>query len=57
MKEYKFIVTFYDCPDTFCVDAESLDEAKNKVIEEIQNAIQFDVDCVEEPDEDEDEDD
>lgn len=54
MKEYKFIATFYDCPDTFCVDAESLDEAKNKVIEEIQNAIQFDIYCVEEPDEDED---
>lgn len=63
MKEYEFGVTFYDCPETFCVNAENFDEAINKAIEEIKKAIkdlpfpvEFDVECVKEPDEDEDED-
>ncbi len=63
MQKYEFRVNLYSAYGTFNVDADSLDEAYNEARNTISNAlwncpvdISFDVDCVYDPGDPEDDD-
>ena len=64
MKEYEFVVNFYETYGTFTVDAENFDVAIDTASQIIGNAIKdlpvevdYEVECVGSDDEDEEEDD
>lgn len=62
MKEYEFLVILNGgyCDGTLYIDADNYDEAWNKAINEVADALQefpvtviFDVECIKEPDDEE----
>ena len=62
-KEYEFAVTFHLTEGTFYETAENIDEAYDKAWETIGKAlkdlpveVEYEVECVDEPDDDEEED-
>ena len=57
MKEYEFTASFYDTYGSFTVEAENIDDAYTKAMNEISNSIrdlpvevEYDVDCIDSPD-------
>ena len=63
MKTYEFVVNFYSTYGSFEIEADDDVMAYDKAIEEVQNAIkelpvevEFDVDCINAPEDDGDED-